>query len=144
MEGGGRGTKVWLEIDVPLVPHENDSVRELEAMCRWIARQLGHHVPPHFKLSHLVASGSADDLRATARAQRVARICGLRYVYTDELFDPQARTTTCHRCGEPLIAREWYLVSEWRLTDGNCCPSCDAPCAGAFAGRPPAWGAHAA
>jgi pyruvate formate lyase activating enzyme len=143
-----RHTKVWLEVDVPLVPRENETVRELEAMCCWMARELGRDVPLHFKLSHLIASGSADDLQAAevsaARAQRIARICGLRYVYTDELFNPQARTTTCHRCGELLIAREWFTVSGWRLSEDNRCPSCDAACAGVFVGRPSAWGAHAA
>jgi pyruvate formate lyase activating enzyme len=138
-----RHTDVWLELALPLVPGENDTVGELERLCRWVTDQLGRDVPLHFKVSHLTAPGSASapgvaEISA-ARARRAAQHCGLRYVYTDQLFDTRARTTLCHRCGEPLIERIWYAVSGWRLAEDDRCPACGARCPGVFAGRPRAW-----
>lgn len=136
-------TDVWLEIALPLVPGENDMVGELERLCGWVAGQLGRDVPLHFHLAHLAAPGSASASAATeisvARARQTAEHCGLRYVYTDQLFDKRARTTLCHRCGEPLIERTWYAVSGWRLTEDGRCAACGARCPGIFAGRPRAW-----
>jgi pyruvate formate lyase activating enzyme len=137
-------TSIWLEVAVPLIPGENDTVGEIERLSRWVTRELRPEVPLHFKISHLIATRSASELRqaeiSAARAQRIACMNGVRYVYTDDLFDHHGRTTACHRCGTALINREWYQVSDWRLTGSNACPHCGAPCPGVFAGRPPAWG----
>ena len=41
-------TDVWVEITTLLIPGENDSDRELNAECAWIAKNLGPDVPLHF------------------------------------------------------------------------------------------------
>ena len=46
----------------------------------------------------------------------------------------------CHGCGACLIGRDWYALSDWRLTDDGRCRRCDTPCAGVFAGPPGNWG----
>ena len=45
-------TDVWLEITTLLIPGENDSDEELDAMTRWIADELGPDVPLHFSAFH--------------------------------------------------------------------------------------------
>jgi pyruvate formate lyase activating enzyme len=49
-------TPFWLEIAVPLVPGENDSVGELDQLTRWIGARLGPDIPLHFTISHLKPS----------------------------------------------------------------------------------------
>ena len=41
-------TDVWLEITTLLIPGENDSDDELDAMTAWVVEQLGPDVPMHF------------------------------------------------------------------------------------------------
>ncbi|MEH6472957.1 MAG: AmmeMemoRadiSam system radical SAM enzyme, partial [Halopseudomonas sp.] len=45
-------TNVWFEITTLLIPGENDSDSELEALCDWIAQHLGPDVPLHFSAFH--------------------------------------------------------------------------------------------
>ena len=45
-------TDVWFEITTLLIPGKNDSDAELEAMSRWIMRELGPDVPLHFTAFH--------------------------------------------------------------------------------------------
>src|SRR5208283_6127657 len=45
-------TSVWFEITTLLIPGENDSDAELDAMTRWVVEQLGPDVPHHFSAFH--------------------------------------------------------------------------------------------
>ncbi|MCG8612661.1 MAG: AmmeMemoRadiSam system radical SAM enzyme, partial [Pseudomonadales bacterium] len=45
-------TNVWFEITTLLIPDENDSNKELEAMTRWIVDHLGPDIPLHFSAFH--------------------------------------------------------------------------------------------
>jgi pyruvate formate lyase activating enzyme len=127
-------TGVWFEITTLLIPGKNDSDAELEAMCAWIARELGSDVPLHFSAFH--PDWKMTDIPATptatlARARRIARSLGLHYVYTGNVHDTEGGTTYCPHCGEALIVRDWYTILDYRVTpDGHC-----RECGGAVAGR---------
>ena len=41
-------TDVWFEITNLLIPDENDSNAEIDAMTRWVVEELGPDVPMHF------------------------------------------------------------------------------------------------
>ncbi|MEE8343399.1 MAG: AmmeMemoRadiSam system radical SAM enzyme, partial [Gammaproteobacteria bacterium] len=45
-------TKVWFEITTLLIPGENDSDQELQAMTQWVVEHLGADVPMHFTAFH--------------------------------------------------------------------------------------------
>ena len=45
-------TDVWVEITTLLIPGENDSEAELDALSGWIATELGPDVPLHFSAFH--------------------------------------------------------------------------------------------
>ena len=45
-------TDVWFEITTLLIPGENDSPEEIDAMSRWVASELGRDVPMHFTAFH--------------------------------------------------------------------------------------------
>jgi len=141
-------TDVWFEITTLLIPGENDSDAELDAMTRWVAETLGPDVPIHFTAFH--PDYKMLDKRPTppatlSRARQIAMANGLRYAYTGNVHDEDGGSTFCHACGEKLIGRDWYVLTEWNLTEtpeGAACASCGPPLPGRFAGAPGTWGAR--
>ena len=136
-----RETKVWLEITTLLIPGANDSDAELDAMTKWIARELGPHVPLHFTAFH--PAGQLLDRRPTppatlTRAREIALKNGLRYVFTGNVRDPAGAATYCRACGKVVIARDGYAITAWHLNEGRC-EFCAAPIAGVFEARPGDW-----
>ncbi len=138
-------TSVWLELTTLLIPGENDSDGELEAMTQWVVEHLGSEVPMHFTAFHpdWKMRGRASTPPATlTRAREIALRNGVRYAYTGNVHDPRGGATYCHQCGRAVIGRDRYSLSEWHLDEGGRCQSCGARCAGVFEGPPGAWGAR--
>ncbi|HSQ80088.1 MAG TPA: AmmeMemoRadiSam system radical SAM enzyme [Casimicrobiaceae bacterium] len=129
-------TDVWLEITTLLIPGKNDSDAELEAMCAWIARELGGEVPLHFTAFH--PDYKMTDLAGTppatlTRARAIALSAGLRYVYTGNVHDKTGGTTSCPGCGAPVIVRDWHEILRYDLTAEGRCRHCDAQLPGRYA-----------
>jgi len=137
-------TQVWVEITTLLIPGENDSEAELEAMTQWVVEQLGPDVPLHFTAFHpdwKMLDTPPTPPATLTRARRIAMKNGVRYAYTGNVHDRVGGGTYCHACGQKLIGRDWYVLSEWQLTADGRCRSCGATCAGIFERSPGAWGA---
>ena len=137
-------TDVWFEITDLLIPGENDSEAEIERMTRWIVEELGPDVPVHFTCFHpdwKMLDKQHTPHATVARARRIALQAGLRYAYVGNVHDVGRSSTYCHGCGERLIGRDWYVLSDWHLTDDGSCRSCGTRCAGVFDGPPGDWGA---
>jgi pyruvate formate lyase activating enzyme len=137
-------TDVWFELTTLLIPGENDSDRELDAMTRVVAH-LGPDVPIHFTAFHPDWRMSDKDPTPAAtlgRARRIAMANGVRYSFTGNIHDDQGSSTYCHVCGARLIGRDWYQLTDWHLTDDGRCRTCGTPCAGVFRGAPGSWGPH--
>ena len=134
-------TTVWTEITTLLIPGLNDSDAELEAMCRWIRDRLGRDVPLHFTAFH--PDWKMRDIPATppatlTRAREIARLAGLRYVYTGNVHDEEGGSTYCPACENAVIVRDWYDIRGYHLTDDGRCKHCGTAIAGRFAkfGKP--------
>ncbi len=113
-------------------------------MTQWVVEHLGHDVPMHFSAFH--PDWKMMDVPATpkdtlVRAREIALKNGVRYAYTGNVHNAAGDSTYCHQCGEKLIGRDWYVLSDWRLTADGKCASCGTPCAGVFAPTPGHWGA---
>jgi pyruvate formate lyase activating enzyme len=140
-----RETQTWLEITTLLIPGENDSDAELDAMTQWIASQLGCDVPLHFSAFHpdwKMADRSPTPPATLTRARRIAMRNGLHYVYTGNVHDPAGGSTWCHGCGALLMERDWYELGRWGLTPEGCCAKCGTKIPGVFAAVPGSWGAQ--
>ena len=136
-------TSVWFEITTLLIPGENDSPAEIEALSRWVVDRLGPEVPLHFTAFHpdWKMLDTPPTPPATLRtARRIAMEAGLRYVFTGNLHDPEGQATYCHACGALLIGRDWYDLTAWTLTAEGRCAACGTPCPGVFEARPGNWG----
>jgi pyruvate formate lyase activating enzyme len=135
-------TKVWFEITTLLIPGENDSEQEIEALTQWVVEQLGPDVPIHFTAFHPDWKMRAIPHTPSAiltMARRIAMKNGIRYAYTGNVSDLEGGSTYCHECGQILIGRDWYELSEWNLTVDGKCRFCGAPCAGVFEAKPGRW-----
>ena len=130
-----RETQVWTEITTLLIPGKNDSDAEVEAECRWIRDHLGLDVPLHFTAFH--PDWKMTDLPRTPaetlmRAREIARLAGLRYVYTGNVHDEEGGTTYCPSCENAVVVRDWYEIRSYRLTESGACSFCGAPLAGRY------------
>ncbi|MGE5547901.1 MAG: AmmeMemoRadiSam system radical SAM enzyme [Solirubrobacterales bacterium] len=138
-----RNTNVWFEITTLLIPGENDSDAEIDALSRWVAESLGPNVPLHFTAFHPAWRMSASPPTASStlsRARSLARANGVRHVYTGNVHDANGGSTWCHGCGALLIGRDWYELTAWRVTPDGRCPDCGQPLAGVFEPKPGDWG----
>jgi pyruvate formate lyase activating enzyme len=138
-------TEVWLEITTLLIPGENDTDAELDAMTRWIAERLGPDVPLHFSAFHpdwKMTDRPPTPAATLTRARTLAMRNGLRYVYTGNVHDRAGGSTWCHGCGALLIERDWYELGRWGLAPDGCCAACGVRVPGVFEARPGTWGAR--
>ncbi|OAN48044.1 radical SAM protein [Paramagnetospirillum marisnigri] len=136
-------TKVWFEITTLLIPGENDSPAEIDALSGWVADALGPDVPVHFSAFHPDWKMTDKDNTPPAtltRARDIAKANGLFHVYTGNVHDPAGGSTYCSGCGGLLIGRDWYELSTWALDATGCCTACGTRLAGVFEPRPGTWG----
>ncbi|NOQ35781.1 MAG: AmmeMemoRadiSam system radical SAM enzyme [Methylococcaceae bacterium] len=137
-------TSVWLELTTLIIPDENDSVAELEEMTQWVFENLGADVPMHFTAFHPDWKMQDKPRTPTASlllARDIALKNGIRYAYVGNVHHKTADSTYCHACGQLLIGRDWYQLSEWNLDVQGCCNACGEKCAGHFAATHGDWGA---
>jgi pyruvate formate lyase activating enzyme len=138
-----RETSVWFEITTLLIPGENDSDAELDAMTQWIAGTLGPDVPLHFTAFHpdwKMRDHLPTPPATLTRARGIAMRNGLRYVYTGNVHDKAGGSTWCPGCGALLIERDWYQLGHWGLAANGDCAACGLHVPGVFAATPGAWG----
>ena len=136
-------TNVWFEITTLLIPGENDSCAEIEALSCWVMERLGPDVPLHFTAFHpdwKMLDKPATPASTLCLARHLARDAGLHYVFTGNTHDEEGQSTYCHLCKARLIGRDWYDLTGWNLTADGRCTACGTPCAGVFEGRPGTWG----
>jgi len=130
-----RHTDVWFEITTLLIPGHNDSDAEIEAMAKWIARELGSDVPLHFTAFHpdyKLTDRPPTPLSTLRRARDIALAEGIRHVYTGNVHDIDGGTTRCPGCREAVIVRDWHEIRSYRLTADGHCEACGTAIAGRF------------
>jgi pyruvate formate lyase activating enzyme len=61
-------------------------------------------------------------------------------VYVGNVHDREGDATLCPGCGDELIARDWYELLAYRVSDVGACPRCGRALEGVFAARPGTFG----
>jgi pyruvate formate lyase activating enzyme len=138
-------TSTWLEITTLLIPGENDSDGELHALSEWVLEHLGADVPLHFTAFHpdyKMLDKTHTPHGTLIRARAIARESGLHHVYVGNVSDLGRASTYCARCGERLIGRRGYTITEWNLTPEGDCPCCGTALPGVIESAPGQWGAR--
>ena len=98
-------------------------------------KNLGPDVPLHFTAFH--PDWKMTDIPSTPpatlrRAREIARLAGLRYVYTGNVHDEEGGSTYCPSCENAVIVRDWYEIRSYRLTDEGACSHCGAKLGGRY------------
>jgi pyruvate formate lyase activating enzyme len=138
-------TNLWLEITTLLIPGVNDSDAELNELTQWVVERLGPDVPLHFTAFHpdfRLLDRPPTPPATLRRARDIALRNGVRYAYVGNVIDSSSESTYCHVCHRLLIGRDWYRLTEWRLTADGRCPQCKTQLAGVFESQPGTWGPH--
>jgi pyruvate formate lyase activating enzyme len=138
-------TKVWVEITTLLIPGTNDSDSEIEALSKWVRKELGPDVPLHFTAFH--PDWKMTDIAPTpaatlTRARNIARNAGLHFVYTGNVHDAKGGSTYCPECSATLIGRDWYVLGHWGLDATGHCKQCGYLLPGHFEEKPGTWGSR--
>ena len=136
-------TKVWTEVTTLLIPGENDSEEEIEALTSWIARELRADVPLHFTAFHpdyRMLDTAATPAATLQRARSIGLRNGLHHVYIGNVYDPARQATLCPTCGLRAIGRDGYKITTYELDGEGACKGCGTKMAGVFADRPGHWG----
>jgi pyruvate formate lyase activating enzyme len=116
---------IWLEVTTLLIPGLNDSREELQQIAQFIA-ELNPDIPWHISRFHPtyhlqnIPSTPPERIRS---ARDIGYESGLKYVYTGNLPGDQGEKTFCHACGELLIDRAGFFVTQNKI-EKNCCPKC--------------------
>jgi pyruvate formate lyase activating enzyme len=101
-------------------------------------------VPLHFSAFHpdwKMLDRPRTPAETLLKARKIALKNGIHHCYVGNIHDKGADSTYCHKCGELMIGRDWYELSEWNLNEHGNCKFCGTPCAGVFEEKPGAWGA---
>ncbi len=130
-------TDVWFEITTLLIPGENDSEEELQAMTQWLMDHLGADVPLHFSAFHpdwKMRDKPRTPIHTLVRARQIAMENGLHYVYTGNVHDVEGGSTYCPQCRACVIQRDWYQMGDYKITGQGSCSACGGHIAGCFGG----------
>jgi len=117
---------IWFEIVVLLIPSWNDSMEEIEAMCAWIAENLGDSVPIHFTRFHptyKIKDIPRTPLSTLENAYATARKAGLKFPYIGNVTGHEGEHTRCPHCSKTLISRIGFKVVRNRIEEDRC-PFC--------------------
>jgi len=120
----------WVEIVTLLVPGFNDSDAELTRMAEFLV-SVSPDIPWHVTAFHKDYKMTAPDdagPEILIRAAEIGRKAGLRYVYAGNLPGQvgDLENTRCPGCGELLVGRSGYRITDYRLTTDGRCGKCGA------------------
>ena len=115
---------VWLEIVNLVIPSFNDNLSEINAMCKWIADNVGPDVPIHFSRfwhSYKLENMETTPVRTLENAFSIATAAGLNYVYIGNVPGHPKGNTYCPHCGKLLIERIGFLaIGQNNIVNGKC------------------------
>jgi len=119
---------IWIEVTTLIIPGHNDDDKQLRGIARFIAEELGPHVPWHvtaFFPTYRMTDIPPTSAEALHRARQIGFDAGLNYVYEGNLYTKGGENTLCPVCREKVIEREGFNLVRREITQG-CCNACGA------------------
>jgi len=136
-------TDVWFEITTLLIPGENDSDEELDKMTTWIVNNLGADTPIHFSAFHpayRMLDKPPTPAATLTKAREIAIGNGMHFAYTGNVHDENGGSTYCSKCEKRVVGRDWYVLTDYQISDKGFCAYCNDTIPGRFAGPVGTWG----
>jgi len=124
---------IWFEIVVLIISTLNDSPQELDAMTKWVVKELGPDVPIHFSRFYptfMLKNIPPTPPQILHTARKIAMGNGVKFAYVGNLLS-DAEHTYCPSCGKILIERMRYAVRVKGLKK-NKCMHCNEPIPGVY------------
>ena len=110
-----------LEVTTLVIPGHNDTDEEFEELSRWIADELGPHIPAHLSAyvprHKLQAPPTPPETLERAHGIFASR---LHHVYLGNVYARVGANTRCCQCGAELIVRQGYATRIVGLEGGRC------------------------
>jgi len=112
----------WVELTTLLVP-KYLTEEQIRKIAEWIAEELAPWVPWH--LSRFFPYYKAIDLPPTPiedliKTYRIGKEAGLEYIFIGNVPGNNYESTYCPKCGNIVIGRKGYLLTEINLKGGKC------------------------
>jgi pyruvate formate lyase activating enzyme len=127
----------WVEVTTLIVPGDNDSDEELEAMAEFISREMGPETPWHLSAFHpdyKMLDIPPTPIETLVRAYEIGKAEGLNYIYIGNYPDTDRESTYCPKCGFKVIERQGYIGEQVvdHLGENGNCPKCGHHIAGVW------------
>jgi pyruvate formate lyase activating enzyme len=125
--------KTWFEIVVLIIPTLNDGKQEIDAMTRWIVKELGPDVPLHFSRYYptfMLKNIPPTPPETLQTARKIAMNNGIKFAYVGNVIS-DSENTYCPSCGKILIERMAYTV-DIKGMNKNRCKYCNTVIPGVF------------
>lgn len=113
---------IWLEITTLIIPTYNDS----EEFLRWVAefiKSVDPSIPWHvtqFYPTYLLMDKPRTQVSTLRKAREIGLKAGLKYVYEGNVPGEGGENTYCPSCGELLIERVGFSLTNVRLKGSRC------------------------
>jgi pyruvate formate lyase activating enzyme len=126
----------WVEIVTLVVPGLNDTEKELAAIAGFIA-SVSRDIPWHvtaFHPDYKMEGKTRTDPEKLNLSYQIGKTAGLHYVYSGNRPGEVGPTenTYCPSCGELLIERYGFKVSQNKLGPEGLCPKCSCAIPGVW------------
>jgi len=105
-----------------LIPGFNDKKEDLKKQAEWIVNNLGKDVPLHiskFYPMYKMMDVAQTSMQKLEQAYDIAKEAGINYVYIGNVVT-EKENTYCPRCGNLLVNRLGFAVSENEVKKGAC------------------------
>ena len=114
---------IWIEVTTLIIPGHNDDEADLKGIARFIADELGPHVPWHvtaFHPTYKMMDSPPTSVATLRKARRIGLDAGLRYVYEGNIPGEGGENTICPACGKVVIERYGFRLGQLHIDDGKC------------------------
>jgi pyruvate formate lyase activating enzyme len=118
-----KGAGIWIEITTLIIPGFNDNPSELRAIAEFIMAELGPETPWHvsrFHPTYKMTDRNATPVGTILNAREIGQKTGLKYVYSGNVAGHGGEDTLCPRCGQTVIGRQGFRLTEKRIVNGAC------------------------
>jgi len=114
---------IWVEVTTLIIPHLNDSEKELTAIARFL-KDISEDIPWHvtaFHPDYQMRDRSPTPVAKLKEAFQIGKKIGLNYIYLGNVVTSSSTVTRCPVCQRVLVAREGYqLLGPPKIKDGQC------------------------
>ncbi|WP_457916378.1 AmmeMemoRadiSam system radical SAM enzyme [Candidatus Lokiarchaeum ossiferum] len=117
---------VHVELTTLIIPNQNDKESEIRELIQWVINKLGSEVPMHFSAYRPMYRMNEPSTSSNILEQyyEIAKKEGLQNVFLGNINSKRGNHSICPSCGEIIIHRHGYSISNKNLTENNTCKKC--------------------